>query len=124
MDLFTTIGPDISKLKILFGFLIPRNWNNNICIRWATANGHLNVVEYLLQEPDLIDPSVCSDYCIRTACEKGYTRIVTALLKDPRVNPGTHINFPLRIASKNKHKEIVRLLVIDKRVNSSVLAKL
>ena len=124
MELFDTIGPDISKLKILFGFLIPKNWDNNICIRWATANGHLNVVEYLLQQPDLIDPSVCSNFCIRIACEKGYTRIVMALLKDARVNPGVHVNYPLRIASDNQHKEIVQLLIKDHRVNCSILSKL
>ena len=121
MDLFNTIAlqssqsPDLQKLATFFT-LVPPDWNDNICIRWACTNGHTDVINFLLQFYS-VDPSCLSNYCIRIACENGHTDIVRSLLKDNRVNPATHNNFPIQIASRNGHYDIVRLLIRHQSVN-------
>ena len=49
------------------------------------------------------------------ACEKGIKRLVEILLKDPRSDPNTSNGYPIRKANKNRHHEIVEMLMKDRR---------
>lgn len=49
------------------------------------------------------------------ACEKGRKSLVEILLKDSRSDPNTSNGYPIRKASKNRHHEIVEMLMKDER---------
>jgi len=108
----------IENNKIFDTYITMRsnNWledpstDNNYAIRWASGNGHLEVVRLLLSDPR-VDPSVNNNYAIRRASENGHTKIVRLLLVDPRVDPSANNNYAIRRASGNGHLEVVRLLL-------------
>ena len=49
-------------------------------------NGHLDVVELLLNDPR-VDPSAQNNKALRRAKKNNYQEVVELLLKDPRVLP-------------------------------------
>jgi ankyrin repeat protein len=60
--------------------------NDNSAIRWASFNGHISVVDRLLQDKR-VDPSVNDNSSIRMASENGHISVVDRLLQDKRVDP-------------------------------------
>jgi hypothetical protein len=54
-------------------------------VRWAARNGHLAIVERLLQD-DRVDPSAEDNYAVRMAAENGHLAVVDRLLEDDRVD--------------------------------------
>ena len=56
-----------------------------------------------------------------TACRTGNLEAVKILLSDPDVNPQYCNNEPLEAALINRHFDIVKLLLNDKRVLSDTL---
>ena len=93
--------------------------NNNWTIRWASRNGHKEVVELLLKD-SRVDPSDDDNMAIRWASQFGHLDVVKLLLKYPKVDPSGWDNFAIRLASHNGHKEVVKLLLKDKRVLSTL----
>ena len=55
----------------------------------ASKNGHLSVVERLLQDPR-VDPSDDDNYAFCMAAENGHSSVVERLLMDPRVVEEDH----------------------------------
>lgn len=98
----------------------------------ATTNNDVELIKLLLKD-NKNDPSEggarnmrYGDYdngAIRIASRDGFTEIVKLLLKDKRVNPSTGKNYPIRNAFKNRHWEIVALLLNDDRVFYSLDSK-
>lgn len=86
----------------------------------AVERNDLELFKMLLKNPK-IDPSnggkreqTYSNFdngALRIACSKGFYEIVKLLLNDKRVNPVTGKNYPLRNAYKNKHWNVVQLLI-------------
>ena len=87
-------------------------------IRFASMEGHIEVVRLLLQDPR-VDPSVSNNEAILNAVSNGHTEIVRLLLQDPRVDPTDDNNWAIRDASELGHTEVVRLLLQDPRVDPS-----
>jgi hypothetical protein len=57
---------------------------DNCAIKWSSKNGHLSVVNRLLQD-ERVDPSVFNNSAISGARIAGHAAIVERLLQDPRV---------------------------------------
>jgi hypothetical protein len=90
--------------------------NNNYPIRWASVNGHLELVRLLLED-SRVDPSSIANAPIRYASENGHVDVVRLLLTDPRVDPSAEDNYAIRFASHYGHVDVVRLLLEDSRVD-------
>ena len=69
--------------------------NSNYAIRWASANGHIDVVRLLLSDKR-VDPSADNNIAIRCASEHGHTEVVKLLLSDRRVDPSDDNNVAIR----------------------------
>ena len=90
--------------------------HNNFAIRWASKNGHANVVERLLND-DRVNPTASANYAIRKASDNGHIDVVKLLLNDSRVNPADKNNLAIYLASKSGHVDVVKILLNDGRVN-------
>jgi hypothetical protein len=95
------------------------NNNNNITIPStlieASKNGHLAIVERLLQDPR-VDPSAQNNFAIAIASMNGHLAVVERLLEDPRVDPSAKNNCAIRWAAYSNHLAIVERLLQDARV--------
>ena len=60
----------------------------------AALNGHLKVVNRLLQD-ERVDPSDRNNEAIQWAAHNGHLDVVKRLLQDLRVNPGARDNFAM-----------------------------
>lgn len=113
----------------------------------AARNGHLDVVDRLLQEPR-VDPRAMDNFAIRVAsqnghadvvdrllldprvdrsvvsisglCARGHLDIVRRLLSDPSIDPSAENNAAICKASVNGYSDLVQLLLEDGRVDPSV----
>jgi hypothetical protein len=84
----------------------------------AAENGHLAVVERLLQDKR-VDPSADDNYAVRWAAVNGHLAVVERLLQDKRVDPSADDNYAVRWAAANGHLAVVERLLQDKRVDPS-----
>lgn len=82
--------------------------NYDDCIKYACANGHLQIVKYLI---NFINNNDVINKSFEFACRHGHLDIVIFLIS---YNANIHYgnNLPLIIASINGHHEIVKLLVL------------
>ena len=81
---------------------------NNYAIRIASQNGHVAVVNRLLQDvTGRVDPSALNNYAIRYASENGHNAVVDRLLQDGRVDRSADRNYVFRLASENGHVDVV-----------------
>jgi hypothetical protein len=85
----------------------------------AAANGHLAVVERLLQDKR-VDPSADDNYAVRLAAQRGHLAVVERLLQDERVDPSADDNYAVRWAAQNGHLAVVDRLLEDDRVDVAV----
>jgi hypothetical protein len=108
----------VEEVKRLIKKGIDPSGDNNSAIRWASYNGHIEVVKLLLQDPR-VDPSDGDNYAIRYASSNGYTEVVKLLLQDPRVDPSDRNNYAIQYASQYGHTEVVKTLLQDPRVDPS-----
>jgi len=109
---------DLEKVKSLLLVINPSR-NDNKAIRYASSNGHAEVVKLLLADPR-VDPSVYDNYSIRYASLNDHVEVVKLLLADPRVDPSVNDNYAIQSASRNGHIEVVKLLLSDPRVDPSL----
>jgi hypothetical protein len=87
-------------------------------VRLAAENGHLAVVERLLQDKR-VDPSADDNYAVRWAAQNGHLAVVERLLQDKRVDPSADDNYAVRLAAENGHLAVVERLLQDERVDPS-----
>jgi ankyrin repeat protein len=92
-----------------------RNRNRAIAIQLAAKNGHLAVVERLLQD-ERVDPSASNNLAIRMAAQNGHLTVVERLLQDPRVDPSANA---IQFAAVRGHVAVVERLLDDDRVDPS-----
>ncbi|KAJ3290072.1 hypothetical protein HDU79_003577 [Rhizoclosmatium sp. JEL0117] len=91
---------------------------DNRPIRWASRNGHLEVVELLLTIPS-VDPSAVHNSAIGVAAQFGHLEIVELLLRDPRVDPADDENYAARFSAEIGHPRVLARLLQDSRVDAS-----
>jgi len=92
--------------------------NNNCAIGDASYNGHLSVVNRLLQDPR-VDPSADDNNAIIGACQYGHLPVVDRLLQDDRVDPSALKNTALHEAVTFGHVSVVDRLLQESRVTPS-----
>ena len=90
--------------------------NDNLAILLASENGHLAVVQRLLQDRR-VDPSAGDNEAIQGAAHFGHLAVVERLLRDKRVDPSADDNYAIRAAAENGHVAVVERLLRDKRVD-------
>jgi ankyrin repeat protein len=95
---------------------------NNALVR-AAANGHVDVVDYLLRHA-MFDPSGDGNFAIRLAAENGHLAVVERLLQDPRVDPSANDNYAVLFAARTGHLAVVDRLLRDLRVDPSAIQEL
>jgi len=83
--------------------------NNNTPIQTASEYGHVNIVKMLLDIGS--DPSASNQYAIITSSQKGHVNVVKLLLNDDRVDPRVLNYRALYLASIQRRKEVVKLLI-------------
>ena len=110
---------DIQTLNYVLDRNMDPSANDNEAIRFASREGHLEIVERLLKDPR-VDPGSSYNWAIREASREGHLEVVERLLKDPRVDPGSSYNWAIREAISNDHPAVVERLLQDRRVNPSV----
>jgi ankyrin repeat protein len=92
--------------------------DGNRAIRLAAKNGHLAVVERLLQDPR-VDPSAEDNIAVRYAALLGHLAVVDLLMQDERVDPSADDHDSVRSAALNGHLAVVDRLLQDPRVDPS-----
>ena len=113
----------LSLVKKLINDGVNPTIQNNYGIRYASENGHTEIVKELLKD-NRVDPSANNNYCIRRASENGYIETVKELLKDNRVDPSVDDNYAIQVAEEGNHTEIVKLLKQHLGLNESLRDKL
>ena len=93
--------------------------NSYVCdaLLKASENGHLNIVERILKNPNTVDETD-QFYALGKASENGHLNIVERILKNPNVDPTQHYNLPFILAEENGHTSICDRLLQDKRVRN------
>jgi hypothetical protein len=86
----------------------------------ASQNGHLSVVDRLLQD-ERVDPAARDNYAIGRASESGHLSVVDRLLQDERVDPAADDNFSIREASQDGHLSVVDRLLQHPGVDATCL---
>jgi ankyrin repeat protein len=119
----TTISsaPNAKDLFNEFENMLRRFEDDNSAIRFASQNGHIEIVRFLLMYNRVCrsNPSADDNYAIRFASQNGHTEIVKFLLMDNRVgrsNPSAKDNEAIRFASLEGRVGVVKLLLMDKRI--------
>jgi ankyrin repeat protein len=105
-------------IHVLLKLNVDPSADNNFAIGLASANGHIAVVQLLLNDKR-VDPSADDNYAIRRASANGHIAVVQILLNDKRVDPSTHRNHAIQLASAKGNTAVVQLLLNDKRVDPS-----
>jgi hypothetical protein len=80
---------------------------NDRALRWASSNGHTEVVKILLAAG--ADVHAENDRALRWASESGHTEIVKLLLA-ANANVHAENDYALQLASNNGHTEVVKVL--------------
>lgn len=106
----------IAKLLLLQDEEIDPSMHNNYYIRMACRRGQLELVRLLLQDRR-VDPSDDDNDSICQASKHGHWEVVQLLLQDKRVDPSAKYNYAIQHASANGHEEVVRLLLQDESVD-------
>ena len=79
-DAYTNLD-DVELVNLLIEYTeIDISANNNFAIRYASAHGHIAVVDRLLQDRR-VDPSAKNNYAIRWASHNGHIAVVKLLLE-------------------------------------------
>jgi ankyrin repeat protein len=82
----------------------------------ASRDGHVAIVDRLLQDKKITDLSSYNNFAIRVACHCGHVAVVDRLLQYG-VDPSSSRNTALLIASENGHVDVVDRLLQDRRVD-------
>lgn len=89
--------------------------NNNLAIIYASETGNLDIVDLLLQYPQ-VDPSAHNNRAIYVASGAGFADIVFRLLQDPRVDPVDYLNNALNNAVINNRTDVLDVLFVNPKV--------
>ena len=95
---------DCSKLRIDYTLLVKYCFD----IRWASANGHLEIVKLLIDNG--ADVTADDNYAIRRASDNGHLEVVKLLIANG-ADVTADNNQAIRDASNNGHLEVVKLLI-------------
>jgi ankyrin repeat protein len=87
-----------------------RNWP----LRFAAADGCVELVELLMQQPT-VNPTACKHESLVYACRNRHCDIVEILLKDKRVDPSCNQNQPIKEAIRSGGGRSMKAIVTHPR---------
>ena len=93
---------------------------NNRALILACEFGHLDIVDFLIENPK-VNLTDVDNMSIILAAENGHVNIVNTLLSKTKVDPAARNNMAIRIASDNGYFEIVESLLNTGKVDPSAL---
>jgi hypothetical protein len=93
--------------------------NSNIAVRFAAANGYVNIVDRLLDD-ERVDPSANGNKALINATENGYFNVVSRLLEDDRTDPAARNNEAIKFACRHNYYDIICLLMEEERVRRAL----
>lgn len=108
-------------------------WSQNKLLRTACEKGHVEIAKVLLADSRTDPtgkqilyclPKACLHWCIMYSSENGHVEVVRELLKHPKVVPSAVDNYAFTSACNHKNREIMNLLIEDKRTNHEDLLKI
>eukprot|EP00455_Lapot_gusevi_P052787 TRINITY_DN809_c0_g1_i13.p1 TRINITY_DN809_c0_g1~~TRINITY_DN809_c0_g1_i13.p1 ORF type:complete len:157 (+),score=23.88 TRINITY_DN809_c0_g1_i13:241-711(+) len=114
----TTTTPFERQLRMamwLWWIVCDATAERNYAIRMAAENGHVAVVDRLLQVPT-VDARADKNYAIRMAAENGHVAVVDRLLQVPAVYVTVDRTELMPIALRCGHVGLVERLLRDERV--------
>ena len=120
IEFYDSTKPNSSSviIKRIIDSGIPIDEDNNVLSYVVFYNAYI-ILEYIMEKyPDLNYGQNDSKY-LRTASKFGFTKIVDLLLGQPTVNPNAKQTKSLINAIKGEHVEIVRLLLLDNKVDTT-----
>jgi hypothetical protein len=88
---------------------------DSFAVQAAAENGHLAVVERLLQ-CEGVDPGACGSNAFCLAALRGHLAVVERLLQCPGVDPTADDNLAIWGAVRNEHLAVIERLLRDRRV--------
>ena len=99
---------DITTIQMMIDLGADVHADDDYALRWASENGHLEVVEFLVGIG--FDIHANNDYAFRIASENGHVEVVKFLVK---IGADIHASndYALRLASANGRLEVVMFLV-------------
>jgi ankyrin repeat protein len=104
---------------MLFAGVDPHTDNNRV-IQWASENGHVQIIDMLLQDKTgRVDPSINNNWPFQLAVINQQLAVVERMLQDARVDPSTDDNYAFLKAVENKDIAMVERLLQDTRVDPS-----
>jgi ankyrin repeat protein len=109
--------PDVQRM--LASGKVRFNGNERVALLSAVKYGHVDVVDYLLRQGAMFDPSGDGNYAIGLAAERGHLAVVDRLLQDERVDPSARDNYAVQQAAVRGHLAVVKRLLQDARVDPS-----
>jgi ankyrin repeat protein len=109
IGVFAMVGDTRHVLELLESGQLDPSFDNNFAIRFASQNGHTDIVKALLKHPK-VDPAACSNHSIQRAAHGGHLDIVRLLSHHPRINRFA-LNDALQQAASCGNKEIVEYLL-------------
>jgi ankyrin repeat protein len=109
---------DVVDCLLRYAAMFDPSADDNQAIRLAARNGHVAVVERLLQD-ERVDPSAEGNYAVQFAAINGHVAVVERLLRDVRVDPSADDNLALRWAAREGHIAVVDRLLHDARIDPS-----
>lgn len=92
------------------------DWGARTALRGAAENGHVEVVQVLLQD-GRVDPAADESVSLWRSALMGRFDVVETLLRDRRADPAARDNWAVRGAAHNGFTEATRLLLKDVRVD-------
>jgi hypothetical protein len=108
-------------LSAVFQYFIDKSADQNETMILAAAKGYANIVMLLLNDIRIVFTSAVFDISILFSCSYGHTEVVKVLMGDSRIDPSVWNNAPFREAKRNDHHDILNMLLLDPRVDSTVL---
>lgn len=100
----------VDVVRFLLGQGADPVFKSNSAFRLAATNGHLEVVETLLQVTG-VDPTACNSLALLRAIQNGHFNVVDLLLKEGRSNAGVYNSAGLLSALKNGNEQIAKRLL-------------
>jgi len=101
---------DVSTFEYLINQGADIHTKNDYAVRWASKNGHLDVVQFLISKGAYIYAK--NNYAVRLASENGHLKVVQLL-----ISMGADIHaendYAIRLASSKEHFKVVQFLILN-----------
>lgn len=99
------------------------SYNNDQLLRQACYRGNIELVDFLLTSPILLDKAniyACENECIVEACSYGYLDIVKFLLTSDKLTEKSNIHtskdLPFLLAVHEEKIDIIKYLIFDYKI--------